>query len=77
MRRGRMTIIAMLGLAAFVGAVSAASGPVFQPYQAFAAVPDPAAVAIGDVTGDGRSDVVVTNGYTGDAAVDFRLWVFA
>jgi hypothetical protein len=72
-----MTIIAMLGLAAFVGAVSAASGPVFQPYQAFAAVPDPAAVAIGDVTGDGRSDVVVTNGYTGDAAVDFRLWVFA
>lgn len=76
-RLGRLTIIAMLGLAAFVGSVRAASGPVFQPYQAFAAVPDPAAVAIGDVTGDGRSDVVLTNGYTGDASVDFRLWVFA
>jgi Domain of unknown function DUF11/FG-GAP-like repeat len=67
----------MLGLVVLVGGVAAASGPVFQPYQAFAAVPDPAAVAIGDVTGDGRSDIVVTSGYTGDAVVDFRLWVFA
>jgi hypothetical protein len=77
MRLGRLTVLAMLVLALLVGSVAAATGPVFQPYQAFASVPQAAAVAIGDVTGDGRSDVVATNGYSGNAAVDFRLWVFA
>ena len=60
-------------------ALSAASesGVFGRPYQAFPSVPQAAAVATGDVTGDGRADVVVTNGYTGNAAVDFRLWVLA
>ena len=69
--------MAMLALGALVSSVAAASSPVFQPYQAFSAVPQAAAVAVGDVTGDGRADVVVTNGYTADPGVDFRLWVFA
>ena len=60
-----------------VASVAAASGPVFAPYQAFPSVPQAAAVATGDVTGDGRADVVVTNGYTGNASIDFRLWVLA
>jgi Domain of unknown function DUF11/FG-GAP-like repeat len=67
----------MLCLGTLVASVAAASSPVFQPYQAFSAVPQAAAVAIGDVTGDGRADVVATNGYTGNSTVDFRLWVFA
>ena len=70
-------LAAAIGAAVLVGSVAAASGPVFAPYQAFPSVPEAAAVATGDVTGDGRADVVVTNGYTGNAAVDFRLWVLA
>jgi len=72
------TLAAAVVAVVVVGSVAAASGgAVFQPYQSFASVPQAAAVATGDVTGDGRADVVVTNGYTGDAAVDFRVWVFA
>jgi Domain of unknown function DUF11/FG-GAP-like repeat len=77
MRRGRLVLVAVLGAAVLVGSVSAASGPVFAPYQAVPSVPQAAAVATGDVTGDGRADVVVTNGYTGNASDDFRLWVLA
>ena len=74
---GRLTLVAALVSAVLVASVAAASGPVFGPYQAFPSVPQAAAVATGDVTGDERADVVVTNGYTGNAAVDFRLWVLA
>ena len=37
----------------------------------------PDAVAIGDVTGDGRNDVVLTTGYANDPARDFRVVVLA
>ena len=37
----------------------------------------PDAVAIGDVTGDGRNDVVLTTGYANDPAHDFRVVVLA
>ena len=33
------------------------------------------AIAVGDVTGDGRADVVVTTGYNVDPANDFHLVV--
>lgn len=36
----------------------------------------PAAVAIGDINGDGRNDVVMTNEFYFDPATDFRLFVF-
>jgi hypothetical protein len=49
----------------------------FQPYQAYSVGSSPDAVAVGDVTGDGRADVVMTTSYANDAARDFRLWVFA
>ncbi len=49
----------------------------FQPYQAYPVGSKPESVAIGDVTGDGRSDVLLsTSGYY-DPDDDFNLFVFA
>ncbi len=57
--------------------------PVARPPIAFAG-PDlydvgswPDSVAIGDVTGDGRNDVVMTTSYYFDPGRDWRVWVFA
>jgi len=57
--------------------VAGAAGTLFQPYQAVAVGSSPEAVAIGDVTGDGRPDVVMTTGFDFDPANDYRVWVFA
>ena len=57
--------------------VAGAAGSQFQPYQAFDVGSWPAAVTIADITGDGRSDVVMTTHFYFDAANDYRLWVFA
>jgi Domain of unknown function DUF11/FG-GAP-like repeat len=57
--------------------VAGAAGTLFQPYQAFDVGSWPEAVAIGDVTGDGRADVVMTTGFYFDPANDDRVWVFA
>jgi fibronectin type 3 domain-containing protein len=51
--------------------------PLFQPYQAVSVGSWPQAVAVGDVTGDGRNDVVMTTGYYFDPINDFHLFVFA
>jgi fibronectin type 3 domain-containing protein len=53
-----------------------ATGSLFQPYQAIAVGSWPEAVAIGDVSGDHRNDVVLTTSYNFDPIADFRLWVF-
>ena len=58
------------------GTAVAASG-LFWPYQAISVPSEADAVAIGDVTGDGRADVVVTTGYASDPANDFHLLVLA
>ena len=47
----------------------------FAPYQSFALGSDTKAVAIGDVTGDGRADVVATSAQGFYA--DYRVFVFA
>jgi fibronectin type 3 domain-containing protein len=62
-----------VGTATAVGAVPAS---LFQPYQATPVGSWPEAVAIGDVNGDGRNDVVMTTSYYFDPANDFHLWVF-
>ena len=58
-------------------ATNAAAAGMFAPYQAYPVGSWPEAVAIGDVTGDGRADVVMTTSYYFDPANDFRLFVFA
>jgi hypothetical protein len=45
------------------------------PYQVVAVPSEADAVAIGDVTGDGRADIVFTTAYSNDVANDFHLFV--
>jgi hypothetical protein len=67
-----------LALALAVGVLpAAAADALFAPYTATAVGSWPDAVAIGDVTGDGRNDVVMTTHFYFDDANDYRLWVFA
>jgi hypothetical protein len=56
---------------------AAAADANFQTYQAYPVGSSPEAVAIGDVTGDGRNDVVLTTHFYFDEANDYKLWVFA
>jgi hypothetical protein len=79
MGRGTKRLIALGAFAAFAIAtgVAGAAGTLFQPYHAVDVGSWPEAVATGDVTGDGRTDVVMTTGYYSDPANDFRVWVFA
>src|SRR5690349_22676636 len=78
---GRISVLAIAGtmlltLLAIVPAGVLASGAQFGPYQVTPVGSEPEAVAIGDVTGDGIVDVVLTTGYAGTPA-DFGLFVFA
>src|SRR5687768_3885655 len=66
---------AVIGL--LLTGVAGAAGTLFQPYQAFDVGAWPEAVAIGDLTGDGRADVVMTTDFYFDAANDYRVWVLA
>jgi hypothetical protein len=67
----------MLALPMLASPVAAATTPLFGPYAAYSVGSSPEAVAIGDVTGDGRNDVVMTTGYYSDPANDYRLFIFA
>jgi fibronectin type 3 domain-containing protein len=49
----------------------------FDPYQAYFVGSWPQAVAIGDVTGDGRNDVVLVTSSYFDPANDYHVFVFA
>src|SRR4051812_28233360 len=75
----RLALLALVALLAIplLPAVASARVSILDPYVAYAAVPEPDAVAIGDVTGDGRADAVVTTGYSSNPAVDFKLAVLA
>ena len=76
--RARLTALAIGAILAVpLVATNAAAAGMFAPYQAYPVGSWPEAVAIGDVTGDGRADVVMTTSYNFDPANDFRLWVFA
>lgn len=67
----------MLALPILASPVAATTTSLFGPYRAYSVGSSPEAVAIGDVTGDGRNDVVMTTGYYFDPANDYRLFVFA
>jgi uncharacterized repeat protein (TIGR01451 family) len=80
MRRGRTSSLlvtgSLVGLAlAPASADAAASTGLFAPYVAQELGSWPESVAFGDVTGDGRADVVATTSYYFDAANDYSLWV--
>jgi fibronectin type 3 domain-containing protein len=71
------TIILGSAIALPMTAGGVAAAGLLAPYQAYPVGSMPDAVAIGDVTGDGRPDVVMTTSFYFDPANDFRLWVFA
>lgn len=81
MRRITRTAAAvLLGLSyAGMSAPASAAGTTaaFHPYVVAYPGSTVAAVATGDVTGDGLQDMLVTTDYSGDDAVDFSLWVYA
>jgi fibronectin type 3 domain-containing protein len=54
----------------------AAAPPPFAPYESYSTAGPATAVAIGDVTGDGRNDVVAVTGFGADPPNDFKLRVF-
>jgi FG-GAP-like repeat len=70
-------VISALILAIAPAAVLGTGAPLFQPYQAIPAGFASEAVAVGDVTGDFRNDVVMTTSFAFDPAKGDRLWVFA
>jgi hypothetical protein len=69
-RRARValssSLLAATLLVPIAPATALATGGLFQPFVAVPIPSEPDAVAIGDVTGDGRADVVVTTGYSGE-----------
>jgi hypothetical protein len=83
MPRGWRAVVIGCGFASlFVGASAAwaATGnvsPRFLPPWTYDTGAGPAAVAVADVTGDGRNDLVVTNGFSSDSSAEAALVVFA
>ncbi|MFU8854683.1 S8 family serine peptidase [Micromonospora sp. SL1-18] len=57
--------------------VDSPPAPMFGPYQVKTTGSQPQTVAIGDVTGDGRNDVVMATTFNFDSANDRKLFVFA
>lgn len=80
MRRARSRILVFLVTLAMGGwlpAPTARAAPIsFPPYRLFPTAGDGAAVAIADVTGDARRDVLMTTGFQGEEAGRFKLLVY-
>ena len=70
-------LVAALGAVMLPANAAAASDGLFLPYQAIGMPAEPDAIAVGDVTGDGRDDIVVTTGYTYGDPDNFHLFVLA
>ncbi|MFE9694193.1 S8 family serine peptidase [Micromonospora sp. NPDC005806] len=62
---------------AYTLSLASATAPMFGPYQAKTTGSWPSTVAIGDVTGDGRNDVVMATTFYFDDANDYKLFVYA
>ena len=65
----------LAGTLAGAGPAQAADGTLFHPYTTFNPAPWAESVATGDVTGDGRADVVLTTGPASTAGA-YSLWVY-
>ena len=68
-----LTLGALLAMPLMAGPVAA--GASLLPYQVIGVPSEADAVAVGDVTGDGRADIAFTTGYSNDPANDFHLFV--
>lgn len=81
MRRGLLGVVlvavTVLTASLLAPAEAPAWTPDFEPYQAYETSSWPESTAIGDVTGDGRNDVLLTTSFYFDEANDFKLFVFA
>ena len=75
----RGVVLAALACALGVAAPAAASDDplTFQPFAAYGVGSDPESVAIADVTGDGRNDVLISTSSYFDPENDGKLFVFA
>jgi hypothetical protein len=72
-------VLVALACALGVAAPAAASDDplTFQPFAAYGVGSDPESVAIADVTGDGRNDVLISTSSYFDPENDGKLFVFA
>jgi uncharacterized repeat protein (TIGR01451 family) len=81
MRLGRafLATAVVAGSMAMGTGVAEAAGPppAFHPYDAYDVSSWPESVAIGDLTGDGRADVLMSTSYYFDPVADYHLWLFA
>ena len=75
MKKGMACLFLIVVLSSFTGLASSAAN-LFYPYVNAPTGSWPEAVAIGDVNGDGRNDVVMTTSYYDDWPNDYRLFVF-
>jgi uncharacterized repeat protein (TIGR01451 family) len=83
MRRRACTLLAtallvpgtLAGTLAGAGPAQAADAGLFHPYTTFNPAPWAESVATGDVTGDGRADVVLTTGPASTAGA-YSLWIY-
>jgi hypothetical protein len=72
-----LRLVALFGvIVAALVAASSTSAISFQPYQAYSTGSWPIAVAIGDVTSDGRNDILLTTSEYFDPDNDFKLFFF-
>lgn len=76
-RTSILVLVGALGASLLPASASAASDGLFLPYQAIAMPSEPDAIAVGDVTGDGRDDIVATTGYEYNNPDNFHLFVLA
>ena len=75
-RRSVFACFVVIGLMVGGLQVAVQTADLFEPYVTFDVGSRPEAVAVGDVNGDGRADVVMTTSYYFDPANDYRLFVF-
>jgi hypothetical protein len=75
-RRSSVAFFIVVGLIIAGLPAAAQTADLFEPDVTFDVGSWPEAVAVGDVNGDGRVDVVMTTSYYFDPANDYRLFVF-
>lgn len=74
--KGHIISLFILSIVGIVFGSAEANSNLFRPYITFPTGSWPEAVAIGDVNGDGRNDIVMTTSYYFDPENDYHIFVF-